>query len=132
MMNKNTAWYGRNEAMSKRAYGSTFEEKAQQFLEKIQYRVLAKNVTYPCGEIDLVAEVGSGNALTLVFVEVRKRDPRSWIRPEETITYPKQRTLKNAIARFLIHYEGKAQNIRIDLLAFDGVGVRHFPDFIRY
>ncbi|MBC7396532.1 MAG: YraN family protein [Bdellovibrionales bacterium] len=119
------------EASHKRAHGNRFEAEAARFLERAGYLILAKNITYPCGEIDLIAEETKAGKTCLVFVEVRKRDLRSWIRPEETLTYPKQRTLTNAIQRYLLHYRGRAQDLRIDLLAFDGQKVEHFRDFMR-
>ena len=116
---------------TKRAHGDEFEDLARLYLEQKGLKMLGKNILYPCGEIDWVGEESVKGKLTLVFVEVRKRDPRSWIRAEETLTYPKQRTLRNAVQRYLLSYRGPAQELRIDLIAFDDKALKHFKDFMR-
>ncbi len=116
---------------TKKTHGHQFEVEAALYLTHLGYEILAKNVNYAFGEIDLIAEVTEQQSKTLVFIEVRKRDPRGWIRPEETLTYPKQRRLLNAIQRYLVRYRGKASNVRIDLIASDGQKLHHFKDFMR-
>ena len=116
--------------LKRRAHGTEYEQKAGEYLEKNGYRLLAKNVTYVCGEIDLIVEENSARGVILVFVEVRKRDPSAWITPEESLTFPKQRRLKMAIQRYLLKYRGHAQHVRIDLIAFWGEELRHWRDFM--
>jgi putative endonuclease len=118
--------------LKRRAHGTEYELKAADYLEKQCYRILARNVNYRCGEIDLIAEEAGARGTTLVFIEVRKRDPQAWITPEESITYPKQQRLRRAIERYLCKYTGRAQNVRIDLIAFAGEEMKHFRDFLRF
>ena len=113
-----------------RLEGTKYEDQAALYLEKAGYRVIARNVTYKFGEIDIVAEAVEGRARTLVFVEVRKRGNQSFIRAEESVTYKKERRLRSAIQLFLLKYQGQAKNVRIDLIAFQNDEVRHFPNFI--
>ena len=112
---------------SKRSVGNRYEEMASQYLLENGYEILARNVVYRCGEIDIVARQGD----TLVFVEVRKRDPRSGIAPEETLTPTKQKRLLRAIRLYLARYSGTAARARIDLIGFTGEHLTHFEDFMR-
>ena len=121
--------------MNRRHHGFQFEEKALNYLIAKGYRLLARNVFYKSGEIDLVLEKGQGVEQVLVFVEVRKRGASSFIRPEESLTYTKTRRLKSAIQQYLLHYEGHAKSIRLDLIAFHEDELQkdaliHYPDFI--
>lgn len=117
--------------MNKLKHGHEFEVKARDYLKENGFLVIASNVRYAFGEIDIVAEKGS----CLVFVEVRKRDANPWITPEESVTFPKARRLKLAVQAYLARYKGKAQSARIDLIGFsvdlNGVEVlKHFENFI--
>jgi putative endonuclease len=115
---------------NKRLYGATFEEKAAEYLIALGYRLIAKNVNFKSGEIDLVMETDKRGLITLVFVEVRKRGISSYIRAEETITYTKERRLRSAIQQFLLKYKGRATTVRVDLIAFQETELRHFPNFL--
>ena len=115
--------------LKKRAYGNRYEALASEYLAAKGYQILAKNVNFKWGEIDLVAEVPIARGSCLVFIEVRKRDPRSFLRPEETLTFPKQRRLKAAIQSYLLKYQGRATEMRIDLIGFDGEELQHKKNF---
>ena len=115
---------------NRRLHGAGFEEKAAHYLVAQGYRLLARNVTFKSGEIDLIFEAGHGKDLTLIFVEVRKRGRGSYLRAEETVTYTKERRLRNAIQQFLLGYRGDAQLMRLDLVAFQENEIRHFPNFV--
>ncbi len=139
--------------IKKRALGTIYEVKAAEYLLADGYKILHQNVNYKWGEIDIVAEIqdtplgplvgeggprangaraaaARGKGVTLVFVEVRKRDPRSWLEPEETLTFPKQRRLRSAIQSYLLKYQGRATSIRIDLVGFYGEELKHFRNFM--
>lgn len=112
---------------SKRSVGNHYEDQAVEYLLAQDYRIIARNVTYRFGEIDIVAEKES----VLVFVEVRKRDPGYGIAPEETLTFPKQQRLLKAIQAYLARYRGQATQVRLDLIGFAGNQLMHFQDFMR-
>ena len=119
--------------ISKRSIGTQYEEKAAISLEKIGYEILEKNVNYRWGEIDLVAIDRKKNEL--VFVEVRYRAEKAMTTPAESITFTKQVRLKRAIDTYLVspsfNRRGlKLDGIRIDLIAFDGESMSHWPNFI--
>jgi putative endonuclease len=115
---------------SRRVYGTEYEQKAETYLRGQGYRFIDRNVNFKSGEIDLVFEWDSAKGVELVFVEVRKRDSRGYIRAEESITFPKARKLKSAIRVYLAKYQGKGLSMRVDLIAFQDEGMVHFQNFL--
>ena len=111
--------------------GDIYEEKAAVYLVEQGYTLLARNQYYRVGEIDLIAEERLASVTTLVFIEVRKRDEKSGIEPEETILFSKQRRLIKAIQLYLLSYRGHASQVRIDLIGFKSERLVHRKDFIR-
>lgn len=83
--------------------GQAGERVAERFLKKHGYRILARNVTYRQGEVDLVAQ--DKRAGTLCFVEVRSRTLAGGtepdISPEATVTLAKRRRVISAARTFL-------------------------------
>ena len=114
----------------KRATGGRYEKKAMEYLLSKNYRILGQNINYKFGEIDLVAEERVRSRVYLVFVEVRKRDSRGFLRPEETITPDKKRRLVHAIQKYLLSYRGSAKEMRIDLIGFWDETITHHEGFI--
>jgi putative endonuclease len=114
----------------KRAIGLRYERQAEEYLRRLGYRILARNLFFKGGELDLVAEVGASGRVVLVFVEVRMRDPRSFVSPEESILGPKLRRFKSACKFYLARYSGSASEIRMDLISCDGESLRHRKGFI--
>ena len=70
--------------------------------------------------------------LNLVFIEVRKRESRGFLEPEETITFRKQIRLKHAIETYLLKYRGLATEVQIDLIGFYDEELRHRKSFISF
>ena len=119
-------------ALKKRALGQHYEQQAAHFLLKKGYQLIAQNITYRWGEIDLIALDPHANEL--VFCEVRHRHPQAWLRPEESIGPHKQKCLYRAIEAFLQSREWKQRGLklngmRIDLLAFVGANCQHWKNF---
>ena len=116
--------------------GEAGERAAARFLRKAGYRIVARNVRYPQGEVDLVAlERRSG---TLCFVEVRSRavtDGRPPpVTPEESVTLSKRRRVIRAARRFALERKIRDRVIRFDVVAVRFAGddrkrpdVRHYP-----
>jgi putative endonuclease len=107
--------------------GSLYEELAEAYFQAQGGRLIGRNVYFKCGELDLVVELGQ----TLIFVEVRKRDPRSFTTPEESLLGRKSKRLLNAGRWFLSRYQGSAKEIRFDLVSFFGEKLTHHCDFVR-
>lgn len=88
------------------------EEKAAEYLERIGYKIIARNVSCRFGEIDIIACDGD----EMVFVEVRTRS-RGWMMPPECTVGPeKLKKLKRA-ARIWTENRNYTGFWRIDLIA---------------
>ena len=116
--------------------GRRGERAAERYLKRLGYRILARNVTYRQGEVDLVArEKASG---TVCFVEVRSRclgeNEDALVEPEATVTQRKRRRVASAAKTFLAKRRATGEAVRFDVItvrfAADGKGrtdVRHYP-----
>ena len=115
---------------SKSAVGAKYENLAEGYLRGRGYRFVGRNFRIRGGEIDLIFEDWSANSGVLVLVEVRMRDPRSFVSPEESITGTKALRLKRAAVVYLSRYRGGAKEVRFDLIAIRGDSIHHHCDFI--
>ena len=116
--------------------GRAGEQAAERFLRKAGYRIVARNVTYPQGEIDLVAlEKATG---VLCFVEVRSRTvsegERPQVTPEESVTTAKRWRVIRAARRFVAERRAGDLVLRFDVVAVRFAGddhrqpdIRHYP-----
>jgi putative endonuclease len=80
------------------------EKMAADYLRKRGFVILGKNISYPWGEIDIVAKDREN---TLVFVEVKTLDKRgqetvqdSGLRPEDNLTQAKLLRLRRSCSFF--------------------------------
>ena len=108
--------------------GKYGEEKAAEYLTKIGYRIIAKNVSCRHGEIDIIAS----DADEIVFVEVRTRSFGWLMPPEFTVGPEKIKKLKRAAG---IWTESRRYTgfWRIDLIAItiregSGPSIEHIKD----
>ena len=120
----------------RRETGDAAEQEAERFLRKHGFRIVDRNVTYPQGEVDLVAvEKRSG---ALCFVEVRSRTliggKAPEISPEETVTPAKRRRIIRAALRFVRERRAADRVLRFDVIAVRFAGedrkspdIRHYP-----
>lgn len=106
----------RSEAQTRVERGRLAEDAAAAWLEARGWRIVARNVWYRVGELDIVADDGE----QLVFVEVRSRGRRDVFRAEDSVRYPKQLRLTRAAQLFLGRYGGPRLTARFDVLAVDG------------
>jgi len=106
--------------------GDAAETAACARLEQAGCRILARNVRYREGEIDIVAE----DAGTLVFVEVRMRRSDGYGGAEGSVDRFKQRRLVRAARLYLAqrYGEGRLPPCRFDVITADEAGIR---DWIR-
>jgi putative endonuclease len=84
------------------------------------HRVLAHRLRTPAAEVDLVCR--RGRTLVLVEVKVRRHEGRG--SAAEAIG-PRQAERLRAAAAWLLARSDWASDVRIDLVAFDGLRVRH-------
>jgi len=113
----------------RRRRGSRAEDLAATFLEQQGYLLLARNVHYPFGELDLVCRHPRRG---LVVVEVRSLDPRMGFHPAETLTLRKRLRLERAIHAFLQrHPELQTLPLHLDVVTVlweDPPRLEHLPD----
>jgi putative endonuclease len=98
-----------------KALGDHGEETAARHLSRKGYKILARNVRTPYGELDLIAtEAGS-----TVFVEVKTRRSRTHGLPEEAVTLRKRNHLL-ASAQYYLQQHGLSDAAwRIDVVAVE-------------
>lgn len=95
--------------------GMAGEGLARRHLESKGYTIVAANVRFASGEIDLVAEHGG----TIVFVEVRTRRGTGTGSPEESITPKKRSKMTAAAQEYLQVHESEERDWRIDVVAVE-------------
>ena len=99
-----------------RSIGVGAERIAFGYLQARGLKPICRNFRRRCGEIDLIML----DAATLVFIEVRYRSASSFVSPEWTVDYRKQRKLIATAALFLSEnraYEDSA--CRFDVVGID-------------
>jgi len=102
----------------RRQWGNRGESLASDILQQHGYRILARNVRTPLGEIDLVARHGDA----LVFIEVKLRRSLRYGTPAEAVTYSKQQRLRRAAQYYLRRQPGQTAPIRFDVVAITLAG----------
>lgn len=90
--------------------GREFEERATKFLKKQGYKILARNVRYPFGELDIVAMKGK----TLVFVEVKGGNPD--FPPRTRVNRAKLKRLELAAYKYIKDFSPKFEESRLDVI----------------
>jgi len=95
--------------------GRLGEDRASRFLTTCGYRVLARNVRVPGGEIDAVCMDGP----TLVIVEVKRRDSRTFGSALRAVDARKRATLRRIAADYA-QIVAPSAKIRFDVVALDG------------
>jgi putative endonuclease len=101
------------------AKGRLGEDRASAFLTACGYRVLARNVRVPGGEIDAVCLDGP----TLVIVEVKRRDGMSFGSALRAVDARKRATLRRVAADYA-QIVAPSAKIRFDVVSLDGRRLR--------
>jgi putative endonuclease len=97
--------------------GRAGEEIAARHLEERGLAILERNVRFPDGELDLVAE----EAGVLVFVEVRRRTGGGAGSAAESVTARKRARVVRAARRWLARRPRQAARpVRFDVVAVEG------------
>jgi len=112
----------------RRWFGNRSERAAARFLRKLGYRILARNVNLPAGELDLVALDGR----TLVFVEVRSTEGGDVERPAASVDLAKQRKLTNAALTYLSKHRLLDHPARFDVIAVSWPPNHREPHVVHY
>lgn len=92
--------------------------------------LLERNYRWKGGEIDLIAEehFPGGRLPELVFVEVRARRAGSWVGGVESVDWKKRVRIRRTMEHYLARYDGIADSVRFDVMAWDGWAWFHLPD----
>lgn len=98
------------------ASGKRAEDVAKNYLSRRGVTVVAQNVVYPFGEIDIVAE----DKKYLVFIEVKYRHQLTYGYPLEAVNKNKQRKIIRAAHAYLQRYRGPLPYCRFDVLSMSG------------
>jgi len=115
--------FGRPDA--RRALGALGERLAERHLRQLGYRILARNLRWRDGELDLVALEGDA----LCFIEVRARSSRRFGAAEESIDARKRSRIVRAARRALAeHRWPRHGRLRFDVVAIDAA---HEPPKLR-
>lgn len=101
------------------AKGRLGEDRASDYLAACGYRVLARNVRVPGGEIDAICLDGP----TLVIVEVKSRDSRRFGSALGAVDARKRATLRRIAADYA-QIVAPAAKIRFDVVTLDGQNLR--------
>lgn len=109
--------------------GMMGEEIAHKYLTKKKFRIVEKRFRLYRGEIDLIAYDNK----TLVFIEVKTRNPGGLGLPEESVNARKQRQIRKIAEGYLALNELDDLECRFDVisLAFDDNGdysLAHYKD----
>lgn len=101
--------------INKRKIGERYETLALNVLCRAGLNFIARNVTFSCGEIDLIMK----EEQTIVFVEVRYRRSANYGSAAVTVTPHKQRRLLNAATCWLAENNSSLDTIdcRFDIFA---------------
>ncbi|CNH68372.1 YraN family protein [Yersinia pekkanenii] len=112
--------------MSQRNTGTHYENQARRHLERAGLMFKAANVSYKCGEIDLIMRDES----TWVFVEVRFRRNDLFGGAAASVTYRKQQRLLQAATIWLAQRGASFASTacRFDVFAITGSQVEWLPN----
>ncbi len=99
--------------------GDAGEAAAADYLKKQGFRIIARNVRFKQGELDIVAE----RKAELHFIEVRTRNNASFLSPIETITEQKRRRIRKAALLFLADARNGFKDRELPPCFFDVVGI---------
>ncbi len=101
------------------------EARALDHLQTQGLTLLARNVRFRVGELDLVMRDG----LTIVFVEVRSRSPSAYGTAADSVGLKKQIKVQRAAALWLQSQRfAREPPCRFDVVAIDGDMLRWIPN----
>lgn len=104
-----------------RRLGADQEDRAADYLLAQGYTLVTRRARTSRGELDLVCL----DEATLVFVEVKARSGR-WETPEDALRTVKRERVLEAAAEFARQNGLEHRRMRVDLLAIDPTGIRHW------
>lgn len=108
--------------------GKWGEEQAARFLLSRRFKIVARNLRTPVGEIDIIARQGK----ILIFAEVKTRRGTGYGAPQEAVGPTKQRQILRAASWYLNEQGRQDLQPRFDVLAVqlvnDQAQIEHIAD----
>jgi len=108
--------------------GDIGEQIAAEYLEKLGYKILERNLKLFCGEIDILAQDGD----YLVVVEVKTKSNLDFGAPYEMVNFKKRRKLFNLARALSARFPG--QDIRVDVVSIETnntpAKIEHFQNIL--
>ncbi|WP_018298055.1 YraN family protein [Corynebacterium lubricantis] len=104
------------ESATRQALGKRGEHVAAEFYARRGATILARNIHYPVGELDLIVREPNG---TVVFVEVKTRSSGAYGNAE-SVTRSKLAKMRKAAARWLL--DRPYSLVRFDVIALTATG----------
>ncbi|MBE0503799.1 MAG: YraN family protein [Desulfuromonadales bacterium] len=93
--------------------GRCGEEAAALYLAEQGYRIVARNLRTPVGEIDIIAQQGK----LLIFIEVKTRRSLAFGSPQEAVGPRKQRQIIRTAQWYLSDARHRGLQPRFDVIA---------------
>lgn len=108
----------------KRLIGNKAEDKAVDFLKKKGYKILKRNYTLPCGEIDIIAQKDKA----LVFVEVKYRSSQTFGGAIAAVTKAKQKRVINTALSYIKTNKPNYESLMFDIIAVSEDEIEHIQN----
>ena len=99
--------------------GLEAEQQAREHLQQAGLRLVAANVRYKVGEIDLIMRDGQ----TVVFVEVRSRKAGAQVSAAASISAAKQEKIRKTAQVYLQQHYRTLPSCRFDAVCIDGADI---------
>ena len=93
-------------------FGKLAEDLAADFLEKKNYKILARNFRYQKAEVDIIAEFEN----KIIVVEVKARKTDAFLEPHEAVNKKKIRLIVLA-SNFFIEENNIEKETRFDIIS---------------
>ncbi|MCL2545212.1 MAG: YraN family protein [Clostridia bacterium] len=114
--------------MNTRQQGEQGERAAEEYLAALGMELVARNLRYPCGEVDLVMREGGYT----VFVEVKRRGGARYGSGREAVNLAKRRRICAVALRYLRAQGLMGTPVRFDVVEVRGAAVTHLPNAFAY
>jgi len=131
-------FFWRNKEQHKRLeiyeLGQNGEKRAEEFLKAKGYKIIARNVRFSIGEIDLIAQVEK----IIIFIEVKTRQSAEYCHPIEVVDKQKRQRIKQMAIQYYRDkkYSTKGFAVRFDIVTLiwpkgEQPIIEHFIDAFR-
>jgi len=120
--------------LAKDELGQEGEKRAEKFLKAKGYKIIARNVRFSIGEIDLIAQAEK----TIIFIEVKTRKNAEYCHPMEVVDKKKRQKIKQMAMQYDRNkkYSIKGFAVRFDIVTLiwpegEQPKIEHFIDAFR-